>query len=129
MLGSFGDVVFEVSSERVRTFQEMNFTSGQTYAEHKILNGNTLLEYTGKNARTCNISIVLNSRLNLDIEDELKDLHELQDSHEPKILMLGGKVIGRFVIETLTESYKLIMKDGKILEADINLSLKEDMNE
>ena len=47
MIGSLGSVVFEVSTERVKTFRDLQIQRSAKYSEHAIHGRKGLLEFTG----------------------------------------------------------------------------------
>lgn len=95
------------------------------FAEHKILNGNSLLEYTGKNARTLSLKILLSSELGINPEKELENLRNMLYNHEEKIFMLGNNVMGKFVLENISGNFERINAHGEIISISVNINLKE----
>lgn len=129
MVGSFGDVTFEVSETKVKTFKDLNFSCSVNYAEHKILNGNTLLEYTGKNAWTMIFKIELRRDMGVNPVEELEYLRGFMNRHEAKLLMIGEIVYGYFVIESMSGNFQVVSSKGEVQILNITLNLKESENE
>lgn len=129
MIGYFGEVAFEVSTEQAKTFNDLVINSSANFASHKILNGPELLEYTGKNARTCSFKMEINSMMGLDVGLELETLQNIFEAHEAKTFALGNKILGQFVIESMSVNYNLIGASGNIISASVNINLKEYVNE
>lgn len=117
-----------MSEARIKTFQDFNFSESVNYAEHKILNGNTLLEYTGKNSRNINFKVDFNSDLGINPEQELEALRDMLYNHEEHVLTIGEKVIGSFVIESISGSFNNIGSHGEIKSISASLNLKESVN-
>lgn len=127
MIGTFGDIEFQVSEQSVHTFQELAFTHHADFTEHKIINSLGLLEFTGENAQTCNIKLILDSDWGVNPQDELNKLRDMFEQHQACALILGGEVQGRdlWVIENMNISLPRIGSHGEIFRAEISLALKE----
>lgn len=127
MVGTLGSVEFTVSENKIRTFRDLSFTHSASYAEHKILGRKTLLEFTGINASSCSMKILLDAQFGVNPAEELQTLYEAMNKHEAIAFTLGGQVMGAglWVIENLNETHSIIGAGGALMQAEVNLSLKE----
>ena len=127
MLGSIGPVEFTVSESEVKTFSDMDFTHKASFASHKILSRNELIEFTGIDASTCSLRITLSTDRGNDVQNDIDSLKEILTSHYAAPFTLGGNVMGSglWVIENMTIGLEKVDSWGNILTANITLSLKE----
>lgn len=127
MIGSLGNIIFECSDSTILTFQDLSFNRGAAYAEHKILGGNTLVEFTGLNAATCSISITFNEALGIDPATQITELERMLNEHEANLFVLDGQPVGSgyWVIESISETFELLDNHGKARRITANVSLKE----
>ena len=127
MIATLGKYEFEVSTEKVKTFTGLKFSNSATYSEHKIIGRKGLIEFTGLNASTANLTINLYAHAGVNPSEEITELYTLMNDHELLAFTLGGEVMGEglWVIESLDEDYKTIDAWGEVLEASLNLKLKE----
>lgn len=125
MLGTLGQIAFTVSENKILSPNEISFSNSANFAEHKILSGDTLLEFTGFNNRTCSLKIELSNSLGVDVEKELAALNEMFASHEAFTFSIGNKIFGQFVIESFSENYNIVAPNGKLQFVSISLNLKE----
>lgn len=125
MIGSFGDVVFKVSSNQVLTLSGLIVNRGAEYAEHKIINSFPVLEKTGRKLATASFDVKLSYYLKVIPQDELEKLENFLDEDEAKHLYLGKKHIGHFVLTDLVEKYSRIGGHGEKTVIDVSLSIKE----
>ena len=127
MIGTLGEIAFEVSAEKVKTFTDLTLTRSVAYSTHKIFGKNELLEFTGLNAQTASLKITFRADLGINPKHEIDTLHAMLDSHEAFAFTLGGQVIGRelWIIDNLSETYDIIGANGEIISASVNISLKE----
>ena len=127
MIGTLGDIAFEVSEEKIRTFNNYKYSSGASYAEHNIHVKRSLLEFTGLKAASASIDIVLDESLGLTVADELEKLTQLLESHEAVKFILDGKIQGseKWVVEGLEVSHDVINNKGRTIRASVNIKLRE----
>jgi hypothetical protein len=127
VIGSFGDVIFEVSTRRVRTFD--NFARGGSgrWAEHEIINQKPVPEFTGPGLEEISFSVRLDANMGVNPESELKKLREMRDTGKVADLIIGGEPISEsmWVLESLREQHKVFSGNGRIIIATAELSLKE----
>ena len=127
MIATLGTYEFEVSTEKVKTFTDLKFSNSAAFSEHKIIGRKGLIEFTGLNATTASLSISFYAHAGVDPSTEITKLYGLMNDHEVLVFTLGGLVMGEglWVIESLDEDYKTIDAKGNVLEAVVNLKLKE----
>ena len=126
-IGSLGDVAFEVSSENVRTFSDLQIQRKANYAEHAIHGKKGLLEFTGLAPLTASMKIDLLASLGVVPKDELAALVEILTKHEAVPFILDGEPQGDnlWVLESMSESYPVINNKGEIISVSVTLNLKE----
>ena len=127
MIGSLGDVVFEVSSESVKTFNDFSMQIGAKYAQHDVHGGKGLLEFTGLEPTTASLKTRLDMALGIDPEEELITLEEMLELGKAVPFILNGSIQGwhLWVIEKLNEDYKVLNNTGKAILVEVSLNLKE----
>ncbi len=124
-LGSFGEIVFETSADRIRTWQQMSRKGSARFAEHVVAEGKPRLEFLGPGLEELTLSVRLDAQLGLDPETELGSMREIRDAGQEKTLVIGGKVVGKFVLEEIGEEHKRHDGSGGLLLAEVTLKLKE----
>ena len=131
MLATLGDYEFEVSTGRVRTFNSLRFSNSASYAEHKVHARKGVLEFTGLNASTASLSILLDIMQGVDPMAEITRLYEAMNKHEALAFTIGGEVMGMglWVIESLDEEYEQVSSKGVVMRARVDLKLREYVDE
>lgn len=127
MIGSLGEVVFEVSTERVRTFRDFQIQRSAKYSEHSIHGRKGLLEFTGLSAASMSFSIRLDAGLGVNPKEELNTLHDILNKHKAVPFILDGEPQGDglWVLEGLDENHEIIDKHGTSIAVEVSLKLKE----
>lgn len=127
MIGSFGDLVFEVSAEKIRTFRDFYIRHSAKYTEHAIHGRKGLLEFTGLSASSAGLNIRLDAGLGINPKEELNTLHEILTKHEALPFILDGEPQGDglWVLESIGENYEIIDNQGMFIAVEVSLRLKE----
>ena len=120
-------MVFEVSSERVRTFRDFQIQRSAKYSEHAIHGRKGLLEFSGLSASTASLNIRLDAGLGVNPKEELTALRDILNNHKALLFILDGEPQGDglWVLESLSESYEIVDNKGAVIAVEVSLKLKE----
>lgn len=126
-VGSLGDVVFEVSSDQVRTFSDLKIQRAAKYAEHAIHGKKALLEFTGLAPLTASMKVDLLAALGVVPKEELAALVEILTEHKAVPFILDGEPQGDdlWVLESISEGYEVINNQGTPISITVTLNMKE----
>ncbi|MBQ9527607.1 MAG: phage tail protein [Fretibacterium sp.] len=126
-IGSLGDIVFEVSPDKVRTFRDLQIQRKANYTEHAIHGKKGLLEFTGFAAATGSLNIRLDAALGVNPKAEFDALLEIFTEHQAVPLILNGEPIGDglWVIEGIDEGFEVVNNKGVAIALEVPLKLKE----
>lgn len=124
-IGSIGDFVFSVSAQKVLTWQTAGRNLTARFARHSIFGRKPLLEYTGPEVDSMTLGIHLNTAVGIDPNDEMQKLEEILLSGTEQMLIIGGRTLGWYVVEGMQETLKRTNGRGKVIVADISLTLTE----
>lgn len=125
MIGSFGQIIFEVSASSIMTFKDFKRKRSAVFAEHKVIKGKPVLQHTGASLDEVGFSVILDSSLGINPLKSLSLFIEQLESGRPRKLIINKKAIGLFVITDLEEEWQRIDNKGRILSINLNLSLRE----
>ncbi|NCC97881.1 MAG: phage tail protein [Synergistales bacterium] len=125
MIGILGSVIFEVSVSKVSTFRDFKRTKGACYAEHAVFGDKPLLEFTGLKANTISLKMQLSTSLGVTPTEKIASLTDMCDLGLAVPLIIGGEVMGLWVIESLSESWDCVDNKGSLISATVDISLKE----
>lgn len=123
-VGSLGDVAFEVSSERIMTWNDCVRDTKANFAEHEVLDNKAHLQFLGLGLEEFSLAIALDASW-CTPEIEMKKLDAMQSKGEAHLLILGGRIFGRFVVESKTENRSRTDDQGRVMLAHVQLKLKE----
>ena len=127
LVGSFGEVIFEVSNFKFLTFKDFRRKSSANFAEHKVINNPAVLEFLGRDLEKISLSIKLIENLGVNPNEEAQNLRQLLFNGEPNFLIINSQTVGDnpFVITDLSEKISFTNAEGKTLAAELDLTFKE----
>lgn len=126
-VGSLGNIVFTVSSNKIETLTNFKQSGSAAYSEHQRHAGNSLVEFVGRNADTISFEIVLSSELGVNVQTEIDKIAAAEKNGEILKLVIGKKIYGRYrwVIKSHTVNIKHFDKNNEPLLANVNVNLTE----
>jgi phage protein U len=126
-IGTYGDVVFEVSPKKTNTFSELNRSGSSRWNDHEIIGKKPKSEFIGPSLEELSFTLLFKAELGINPIKELAKLRSMRDTGKVAAFVIGGKPISPnyWSIQQLSESYKVVDNKGNILEAEVNVNLKE----
>lgn len=124
-IGTFGDIVFETSADKVRTFDGLQRSGEARYAEHAVQGDKPRLEFLGDGLDEVTLPIRLDAALGLIPIEEIESLRRLRASGEVRALIIGGRNQGNFVLKGAEETWQTVDNEGRLWVAGVTLKLKE----
>lgn len=125
MIGTLGGIVFQASTEVVRTFKELSRSRQARIHKHMVISQKPRLEFLGMDTDAITIPVRLDVSRGVNPMKELQLMQDLMSSGERLAMVIGGKYYGDFVIEKLDETHERTDGQGNILVASVNMSLTE----
>ena len=119
------DVVFEVSSNVIKTFNNMKINKSVAYTTHKIHGHKAVPDMTGLEADTITFEILLSAYLGVNPKRELDKLETFMKNGTIVYLVLGDKIVGTWVIKSMPYNIEYVYKEGDITQAKATISLIE----
>lgn len=126
-IGTFGDLLFEVSDETVLTVRDMSYNMSMRWAKHQRHNWSDRVEFIAPDAETITLNIPVGFPVGVDPEDVLIPLRKMARAGEHHVLTLGNKVYGDYhwSITNIAYTPEYHSSEGDVIHANISLSLIE----
>lgn len=126
-IGSFGEIVFEVSPKKTLTFSEFQRSGSARWNEHEIIGLKPKSEFNGPGLEEISFTILLKAELGVNPSKQLTKLRNMRDTGKVSSFVIGGKPISNnyWSIQQLSESHKVVDNKGNILVAEVSITLKE----
>ncbi|WP_213692121.1 phage tail protein [Aminobacterium sp. EBM-42] len=129
MIGSFDDVVFETSADKVRTPENFQRQGAARFGTHEVAGQKPVLEFMGPGLDSVTMTICFRVALGVNPRVEIDRLREMRDDGIYAPLILAGRPLGTFVIESINETWSQIDNHGRLLRATVDLTLREYVEE
>lgn len=126
-IGTFGAVVFETSTNLVRTFKDMTRDTNVRLASHDIIGKKPVIEWIGPGTDTIKFSMQFNSILGVEPSDEEKKLRDMAQTGKVAHIIVGGEPISdyKFIIESISSSGRIYDRDGNLIKSMVDITVKE----
>ncbi|KGE20694.1 phage tail protein [Paenibacillus wynnii] len=126
-IGSLGTVVFVVSPEAIRTFQDFSRSSASRFAKHDIIGQKPKTQWLGPGLDTITFTMWFDARYGLNPRKELDKLSILERGGKAIPLVLGKKGLGTglWIITGLGQAWTDIDNAGNVIRATVSVSLEE----
>ena len=124
-LGLLGTIPFVCSASLALTFKDLQVERTDRWATHEVIGQKPKLEYIGPQLLQVTFSMQLAAALGLSPPIALKALQKVMETHEPQRLLIGSDYLGRFVIESLSESRKHHNNYGQCVFCEVSVTLRE----
>lgn len=118
-------VTFEVTKDKVRTWQEMRRNGEARWAEHDVFAAKPVSEFIGPGLEGHDLEVRFDAALGLVPDDELKKLRTVRDAGVVLQFTVGGKLIGDYTLRSIDEDHKRHGRQGELVLVVVRLNLKE----
>ena len=127
-IGNLGKlIVFEVSSDKVLTFGKMTQSVSGRWTTHAVIQNKPKSEFLGAGQRTISLPIFLTANHGVRPRSTMEKIEEAVEKGTPLTFVIGGRKVGahKWVITNMSETWGDIIKDGRLVSANLTLSLSE----
>ena len=129
-IGCLGEIIFEVSSKTVKTFDKMQWSGSVRYSVHQRHLTHALTEFTGIDPDTISFEMNLSIYLGVEPMGELVKLWDYERSGKSVSLVIGDKAYGkyRWVVKSHKTKMQTFDKRGNLTGATVSVDLLEYLN-
>jgi len=131
IVGTFGSIIFTVSSQKILTFTNFSRSAAGRWGNHDIVLRKPLSEFLGPGQEEISFSVRLDVSNGIIPRDELAKMRDMRDTGEVSVLVIGGEPVtwNQWSLESVKEGHKVHTGSGKLIQADVELTLKEYVEE
>lgn len=124
-IGTLGDIVFEVSHNKVNTFDNMAWNSSVRYTMHDRHLQESLYEFSGLNSDSITFTMYFSVFLGINPIDEITKLLKAEREGRVMTLTIGLKAYGKnkWSITGTNKELEIFDKDGNLLKARVSVTL------
>lgn len=127
MIGTLGDVVFFVSADAMRNFEDFERRTEGRWAKHEIHMQKPRLEFLGPDSDTISFSMRFDVAYGVNPRKEMEALLELARSGKAVPLVIGGKALGvnLWTVKSVKQKWTHIDNRGNVLVGVADVELEE----
>lgn len=127
MFGSWGPLVFEVSIDKVKTFDNLQRTESARWAKHELIGQKPKSEFLGPEQGILSFNMRFNALLGVNPQKELDVLARLVRVGATHTLVIGNKRHGmhKWSIKDIGQSYNTWDNRGNVLTAEVRVNMEE----
>lgn len=131
IVGCLGDIVFEMSSDVIKTIDKVSWSGSVKIQTHSRHLGNALTEFVGVEPDQISFSMLLSKYLGVDPQAEISKIFEYERSGKALPLTLGTKGYGkyRWLIKSHKAELERFDKYGNVTQARVTINLTEYIKE
>ena len=126
-IGSLGEIIFEVSGSKVRTFKDMKRSTKGRYASHVVIGGKPILEFVGPDGEELSFTMQFSIAWGVHPQEETQKIREICEKGEANYFVLCNTTIGEnlWVVDSVSETVDIVDNNGRIITSQIDVTLKE----
>jgi len=126
-IGCFGDLVFSVSENTVKTFDKLTWKTSAKYATHDRHIKADVLEYLGPEPGGIDFQMAFSVFHGSNPLNEIKKLNQMVNDGITERLVIGGRVYGsyKWVITSVSSTLKRYDNTGNCWAAVAKVTMKE----
>lgn len=126
-LASFAGKAFEVSRNRIYTFDSLSGSFGLITEEQDVEGNKPSTYIKGKNLESVSFSVGLRQSKTVNVENEINSWRKICNAATPYMLFIGGKPVinNKFLLVSVNIDDTLYSVRGKLIKAVLNLEFKE----
>lgn len=125
VVGILGQLPFVCSRDFVLTFKNLSRETSVRWAKHDVIGKKPVLEFVGEELKKVRMTIRFDSSLGISPTVGLDRLQSMMDNKQYKTLIIGGEYLGRYLIESISETRKFHDGAGVCIVAEASISLIE----
>jgi phage protein U len=127
MIGSYGPIIFTVSSLRALTFNDFTRNASKRTASHEVIKGKPRTEYLGAGLQTVSFKIKLDATYGVRPRAMIEALVQMAENRMAYPLIIGGRPIGfhSWSLDSIAASDDVMYNWGELAQAEVTLNLTE----
>lgn len=125
-IGSFGsEVVFQVSADRMFTFDGLSRSKSVKVANHQLINRPDKVQFSGRELDKVSFKMDFVASLGVVPHEEIEKLHSLLSEGAVRTLRIGKVIFGKFMLKSVKEDWREVDGQGNLLKASVSVDLEE----
>lgn len=127
MIGSFGDIIFEASNDKIATVNDFIRSCTGRWGTHDTIGKKSKLEYIGPGVDEISFSMYFSVSFGVNPRNEMNRLLIKSRAGEAETLIIGGLALGvhKWIIESVKQSWLTFDGQGNLWVGQADVVMKE----
>lgn len=127
MIGYFGNVIFETSSQKICTFYNLTRAMSAKYSGHNRYKKKAEREFEGPENQTVSFKMKFVAGYGVSPRKMVQEVEAYCENGTVCSFVIGGHKIGngKWTIDSIDEDYKQIWNHGELVSAEITVKATE----
>lgn len=129
VIGMLGLIPFVCQDKKVLTFKDLQRSRTMRFAKHDVIGKKPVLEKMGMDLNKVSFTMQLKQNLLKNVPGIVPTTiiiyNKLMEQAEPLTLIIGGEILGKYVIESIDEERRYHTGAGICVAADLSITLVE----
>ena len=127
VIGTFGDIVFTVSSQKALTFNSLKRATKARTTSHEVIGAKPIIEFLGPDGEEISFSMQFLASMGINPTKEANKLREMCNRGEVAFFVLDNKRVGdnKWILTDVSESAETVDNTGRIIVSSVDVTLKE----
>ena len=126
-VGTLGQIVFEVSDQKILTFDGMTRDVSGRWTEHEVMGVKPKPEFLGPGNQKIALPITLSAGLGVRPRKMLEMVERMVESGDAEYLIINCRPVGKnpFCISSSSETWGDMYSHGELAKASLTITLEE----
>lgn len=127
IIGNFGDIIFETSSEKILNFSDFRRDVVSRWGKHDVIGRKPVTEFIGPDLDMITFVVNLHGTCGVNANDEMDKWLIYCRNGEAHTLTIGSKSLGvdKWIVQSVGLPWNIILGDGKLLSGKVEVTLQE----
>lgn len=127
MIGSFGDIVFEVSADKIRTVNDFSRSAAGRWVTHEVTGKKPVSEFMGPALDEISFKMMFDASFGVNPKQEMDRLLIMCRSGTVETLIIGGAALGvdKWVIKSVTQNWLYFDGEGRCIKGGAEVKMEE----
>ncbi|ARD47568.1 phage tail protein [Sporosarcina sp. P33] len=127
MLGTWGDLVFVVSADEIKTFASFSRTETARWAKHEVHLQKPKAEFMGPDLGTLSFTMSFDAFFGLNPREEMNKFIKYVRNGVAHTLIIGGKRVGvhKWYMPDNKQDWSFLDNRGNVLKSSITVTMEE----
>ncbi|MBY0088398.1 phage tail protein [Brevibacillus brevis] len=129
LIGSFGDIVFEVSLNRVRTFDDFTRSVSSRWAKHDRQQQKAISEFLGPELDEISFTMRFDISHGVNPKAEMDRILDMCRSGQAETFIVGDTPLGmdQWIVKSCKQGWQRFDGQGRLLVGNLDVTLEEYM--